>query len=197
VTLSALVIALAYLGVLAYSIRRKRGLVFHLVLLFVAGGSIVVAALFGPLPLASPPSALPDGPEAVEIFKVLHANIYRAFDYESEDDVYGTLAQSVGDQLLYEVYKEVYGSLILRDQGGAMCTIDNVETLSANLADGAEGSELSFRVFCHWRVSGTVAHWGHIHRRINEYKALYTVARLQGAWKIVDVRVKEQSRIDR
>ena len=65
----------------------------------------------------------PSDEEAQRIFEALHRNIYRAFDYETESDIYDALAESVDGYLLDQIYNEVYQSLILRDQGGAVCSI--------------------------------------------------------------------------
>lgn len=72
-----------------------------------------------PAPWA-PVIRLPGEQEAVDLFTALHRNVYRAFDYKTESDIYDVLAQSVDGDLLDQVYNEVYQSLILRDQGGAV-----------------------------------------------------------------------------
>ena len=43
--------------------------------------------------------------EAIETFGALHANIYSAFDHNTEDEIYDALAQSVDGSLLDRVYK--------------------------------------------------------------------------------------------
>ena len=51
-------------------------------------------------------------------------NIYGAFDAASEDEIYDLLATSVDTALLDELYGEIYESLILRSEGGAVCRIE-------------------------------------------------------------------------
>jgi hypothetical protein len=47
-----------------------------------------------------------------------------------------------------------------------------------------------------WTALGTVGHWGHIHTRENQYEAVITVEPLDGAWKITDLELLEEKRID-
>ena len=137
----------------------------------------------------------PTASEAEELFERLQRNVYRAFDYKSESDIYDVLAQSVDGPLLDEVYNEVFRSLILRDQGGAVARVQSVDVLDAELRQ-AETPELSaFRVQGRWRVQGAVYHWGHVHTRTNEYNALYTIAQRGESWKITAVDQMEQRRI--
>ncbi len=150
------------------------------------------------IPMQQPKVRMPKEAEAKEIFKSLHANIYRAFDYKTEDDIYDALTQSVGTGLLDEIYNEVYQSLILREEGGAVARIQSVRIMNSTI-EGLEKSEDSdlpeLQVRCRWRVHGAVSHWGHTHARTNEYQAIYKVA-LQGkAWKIVDAETLEQIRL--
>ena len=165
-------------------------------------GVVLAGAAAGYRPLEVPdPWAgegyLPPEGEAKAIFASLHRNIYRAFDYSTESDVYDTLARSVDGALLDWVYNEVYQSLILRDADGAVCRVEKVNILDSSIAPPAAGAEAktSFRVRARWRVLGAVAHWGHVHKRTNEYEAVYTVARRKQAWKIVHVDVIRQERL--
>jgi hypothetical protein len=153
------------------------------------------------VPLVPPwtEAATPPNPDdATNIFASLHRNIYRAFDYKTESDIYDVLALSVDGPLLDQVYNEVYQSLILRDQGGAAARIQSVELLDSELTSSGmlSGSRAgAFSVRSRWRVRGAVYHWGHVHSRTNEYEALYAVAERGDRWKIIAVEVLEQRRI--
>ena len=141
---------------------------------------------------------MPAEPQAKEIFAVLHRNVYRAFDYDTEDAIYDALAQSVSGELLDEIYTDVYQSLVLQDQGGAISKIENVEILESKMiASGpdVENGTLEFRVSCQWVVKGLVEHWEHAHRRVNKYGAVYTLRPFGDAWRISDVEMNEQERI--
>ncbi|MBN2559765.1 MAG: hypothetical protein JXQ75_02380 [Phycisphaerae bacterium] len=136
--------------------------------------------------------------ESVSILSSLHRNIYRAFDYKTESDIYDVLARSVDGPLLDQVYNEVYQGLIMRDQGGAVARVQSVDILEAEAVSSGvlpDSGEVAFRVCCRWRVHGAVYHWGHVHSRTNEYEAVYTVAQRSGTWKITGAEVLEQHRV--
>ena len=65
---------------------------------------------------ASSPPAL-DAEQALAVFRPLHANIYRAFDYDTESDVYDALERVVEGKLLDRLYDEIYTDLVLADDG--------------------------------------------------------------------------------
>jgi hypothetical protein len=140
---------------------------------------------------------MPDPAEAGEIFAALHRNVYRAFDYETEDAIYDALAQSVSGELLDEVYNDVYQGLILREEGGAICKIEQIEILDSSMVSmpDHDSENPQFKMSCSWRVLGLVEHWGHAHRRINEYRAVYTLTFSGDKWKISDVEMNDQKRI--
>ena len=56
--------------------------------------------------------------EAGDIFEQLHKNMFRAFDYHSESEIYDALARSVHGELLQRLYLEVIDSLRISEQGG-------------------------------------------------------------------------------
>jgi len=47
-----------------------------------------------------------------------------------------------------------------------------------------------------WTAMGTVGHWGHVHTRQNLYDAIVTIQAVDGVWKITDLEVIEENRID-
>ena len=142
--------------------------------------------------------AMPSDSKAIAIFESLHANVYRAFDYTREEDIYDVLAQSVNGPLLNDLYTQIYKSLVLRFSGGAVCKVARVEILDAVLTDKAQGGagrEHVLKVDCRWRVHGIVEHWEHLHRRINEYQARFVLSPRAGKWKICSVDITRQDRI--
>lgn len=132
---------------------------------------------------------------ALQRFQDLHQNIYRAFDYDTDDAIYDTLAQSVSGELLDEIYGDVYKSLVLKDEGGAVCRVKRLEYLDCTPAELAPG-ETGFAFDAHWRVHGLVQHWGHTHERVNEYQARYYLAPVDGLWKIARVDVTQEKRLN-
>ena len=122
---------------------------------------------------------------------LLH-NVYRAFDYRHDEAVYDVLAQSVGGDLLPEVYLETRRSLELASQGGARVKIKSVAITDVELLQ-KNGDELFLR--SEWISAGSVGHWGHVHERINLYEANMTITVVDGAWKITALDIVEESRI--
>ncbi len=47
---------------------------------------------------------------------------------------------------------------------------------------------------CEWVVEGDVGHWGHIHKRINQYQAIMKVKPVEGSWKMYGLEIIEQTR---
>jgi hypothetical protein len=139
----------------------------------------------------------PADEDARPLFEALHRNIYRAFDYRTENDIYDALAQSVDGELLDEIYTEVYTSLVMRDSGGAVCKVQSVKFLDIKIEDiDRDAHAAGFAVACRWQVMGSVTHWGHTHFRTNEYRAKYDVEPRGESWKITSVSILQHSRID-
>lgn len=200
--LPALSLALAGASVAAFAVLRRR-----------ASGPAPAAALAGGLLLAAllrdvgtlavgagPAVALPGPEQAERILETLQANVYDAFGAATEDEIYDLLAVSVDAALLDEVYGQVYESLVLRDQGGAVCSIEGVDVTERAVRfpgpdEGGDG-RTRFLVDWTWSVRGLVSHWGHVHRRVNRYRATYTVAHDGASWKIAGVQVHEHVRTD-
>ena len=137
--------------------------------------------------------------EAADVFGRLHANIFRAFDYVDESDVYQALAKSVDGDLLRDLYLQVNSSLRDQEQGGSVAVIEKVELVDGNLlpvSEARQQSAISFGYKANWTLAGTIEHWGHIHQRTNRYQARFLVE-LQdaedgtGGWKITDIQDQE------
>jgi hypothetical protein len=132
--------------------------------------------------------------QADEILHALLYNVYRAFDHRDERLVYDRLALSISGDLLTDIYLQVRRSMELANQGGARVKIDDVEVL--NVAECGVPSGRSFAFQCRWNASGSVGHWGHIHRRTNQYNAVLTIETIDERWKITSIEVDEERRVD-
>lgn len=151
-----------------------------------------------PLPMLGSVSTTLDEDRAVEVFAPLHANLYRAFDYTDEGEVYDALERSVRGDLLGTLYDQIYNSLLDAENGGVLGIVTGVEPLETSLITSmvqADGPP-EFRVLHRWRVEGTVYHWGHSHTRLNEYRAAYTVTGTEDGWRITDHQMRSQRRVD-
>lgn len=142
-----------------------------------------------------------DREQLERVFRVLHQNMYRSFDYTDESDVYDALAGSVEGPLLEELYTQIYGSLVQAEQGGMLGIITGIEPLELaidNIGRRPVNGEdvLVFEATHRWRVDGTVYHWGHSHTRTIEYLARYEVAGLDKGWRFTGHEVLEQTRLD-
>ncbi|MEM7165291.1 MAG: hypothetical protein AAF581_07500 [Planctomycetota bacterium] len=191
-TIGALAALVLVLPVLMLRGAGARPYIFFLATAILIGGlgaNVAVVETVLPWERRDPPSE----ETALQIFESLHRNIYRAFDYVTESEVYDVLAQSVTDELLDETYNEVYDSLVLRNDGNAVCQVRGVERLAAK-ANALEPSRAS--IHYRWRVTGTVNHWSHSHLRTNEYTAQYELQAGQRQWRITDVDIQAQTRVD-
>ncbi len=163
------------------------------------GPLLLLSVAFLGVQLAGRGVDLPSDAEAVSVFEPLHENIYRAFDYTDESDVYDALAESVDGPLLERLYDEVYRSLVLQEAGGAVSRVSSVRHLDLAVEEiGVVGERAlpGFVVDATWQVDGAVYHWGHAHTRTNEYRARYTVHAAERGWRIAASEVLDQRRVD-
>lgn len=123
---------------------------------------------------------------------LLH-NIYRAFDYREESDVYDVLEQSVSGELLTDIFLETKRSLVLANQGGARAKVKQV-TLEAVTMKPSSGDN-QFSAEATWVVKGSVGHWGHVHQRSNRYRAILTIAVVDRQWKLETMKVLQEERL--
>ncbi len=211
------------IGLLCFLAGLKRfGWKAAIVLLI--GASTAVATWSNTKTIDSPfdqPKPLSDQ-AAQTVFETLHRNVYRAFDYGTEDEVYDALAASVSGDLLKDVYLNIRKSLEVREQGGAMARISEVrygtvvsKEIEVDSKDGQKktrnvseflpepGSIVpdkklawpSFRYRSSWTVSGSIEHWGHIHERANQFDGIFTVELEGSDWKITDFEIVDEKRI--
>jgi len=133
--------------------------------------------------------------EAVEtVLDGLLENVYRAFDYRQEEIIYDSLENTVSGDLLTQIYLETRRSLELENQGGARAKVKGLEILGASYEPLPSGT--GFTTEARWTVTGSVGHWGHIHQRINQYRAEITVESIDDAWRITGLDVLEEERVD-
>ena len=196
---SIVLVGLLGASLVAGSRRRKREGVFPRPLfaacVLAAAGSVVglpfvratVAIPFMPTPSLSKE-------DATEVLVSLLNNIYRAFDWRDEAVIYDRLSLSIAGDLLSDVYLQTRRSMELEGQGGARVKVDAVDILDAQPEDVTESGGFVYR--CRWNASGSVGHWGHIHRRVNQYEAVVTVEPIDGKWKIAAIELREEKRID-
>ncbi|UCH49569.1 MAG: hypothetical protein JSU95_07280 [Betaproteobacteria bacterium] len=166
--------------------------------------SVFVVAIIGAVALyphfaASVPKpaavagALPDE-RAQQLLQSLMKNVYRAFDFRREDDVYDKLAMSVSGDLLSDIYLQNRKSFAVQQAGGVQAKIKEVEVLQAG-AERVGARPLTYAITGKWSAMGTVGHWGHVHMRKNLYEAIVTIANTDGRWKITGLEILDESRV--
>jgi hypothetical protein len=169
----------------------------------IAGAVLVITGLASfqflpvefPNPLAEKPKFELSNEDATQVFAQLHKNMFRAFDYQNESDVYDALAKSVDGELLRQLYLDINQSLKVKEQGGAIARVNEV-----NLLDGQKSSSSispddempEFDYACKWNLIGTIEHWGHIHERENKYDANFKIQLKDDAWKITEMQVNNE-----
>jgi len=133
--------------------------------------------------------------QAQALLQVLLKNVYRAFDFRNEEDVYDKLAVSVSGDLLADIYLQNRRSFAVQQAGGAQAKIQSVEIQDA-VAERLDDRPLAYAIRGSWTAQGTVGHWGHVHTRRNRYDAIVTVDAVDDIWKITDMEILEEQRID-
>ena len=133
--------------------------------------------------------------QSVALVETLLKNVYRAFDFREEDDVYDKLALVVSGDLLADIYLQSRQSLAVQQAGGAQAKVQELEIREA-IATRRDEGDLGYDIRAQWTAMGTVGHWGHTHIRQNLYDAILTVESIDGVWKITGMEVLEETRID-
>lgn len=132
--------------------------------------------------------------KANDVFAVLHNNLFRAFEFSDEGQIYDGLAQSVDGKLLRDLYLQLNDSLRIKEQGGAVANITAVNLLNGDLKNNEKyfsTVEPGFVYRCQWDLVGTIEHWGHIHERTNHYDATFDVQSIENEWKITSMKLEE------
>jgi hypothetical protein len=198
----ASVLCLLALLPLGLQIKKRRknagssiGLHIGLAVVLIAGS--VVLYPFLKVAVAKPAVLAPKmtDDKAVTVLNSLLKNIYRSFDFREEEDVYDRLATSVQGNLLSEIYLQNRKSMVVTQAGGARARVKEVEILDVNV-NNLDDHPLGLLFHAKWTAMGSVGHWGHIHIRKNQYEANISVEPVDGAWKITDLELLEEKRID-
>lgn len=160
---------------------------------------VIIAAIAWPyarMTLARPPAIAAELPpdQARELLQLLLKNVYRAFDFRDEEDVYDKLALSVSGDLLADIYLQNRRAFSIQKAGGAQARIKSVEIQQA-VAKRVDDRPLAYAIKADWTAQGTVGHWGHIHTRRNRYNAVVTVEAVDDSWKITGLEVLEEQRV--
>ena len=177
-------ISLVMVALLVWSVRgRRRGAALAV--------RVSVAVVLAAVVWMSRDARLPHERTA-EIVEALLHNVYRAFDFRGEEQIYDVLERSVSGDLLAQIFLETRRGLELESLGGARARVKGIE-LTALGAERAAGG--AFLADVTWDVAGSVGHWGHIHQRRNRYQAKLRIAPRNGVWKLVEMQILDEVRL--
>ncbi len=157
---------------------------------------VAIAAMFflGRGALLAPPVEW-DTVGADRVFRGLHGNLYRAFDFHEPESVYDALDQSVTGDLLEQLYREIHASLIMEEEEGALCRVETVTIDSLVVSNVGPELPLQFDALCTWQVLGVVHHWGHSHQRKLEWQADFHVQATDDGWRLTGARILSTERL--
>ncbi len=136
--------------------------------------------------------ARPSDADSMEVVSGLLHNVYRAFDFRAEEDIYDVLDKSVNGDLLAQIYLETRRGLELANQGGARAKVKEIEVVDLATRSGENGG---FIASATWNVAGSVGHWGHVHQRRNRYQAELNIQPVDGVWKLTNLEILQEERL--
>ena len=130
--------------------------------------------------------------DATRIASPLLRNIYRAFDYQTESQIYDSLARSVEGEFLRKLYLDTTQALAIEGREGTRVRVSDGDV---QIDKVIPGNGLAFTAEGQWTALGTVGHWGHTHTRVNRYNARVTIEPVGIEWKITGIDVQELRRL--
>jgi hypothetical protein len=179
---------LGLIGAVVIGLRARRGDLRPVMATLTAS----IVALAGAFAFAIGGAAAFSNEVAGEVVEGVLHNIYHAFDYRQEEQVYDILGRSVEGDLLEEIYLETRRGLELTNQGGARARVKQIELTEISARGGENGA---FVARATWNVFGSVGHWGHIHSRSNRYEAELEIAPSDGVWKLSRLEILDEERL--
>jgi hypothetical protein len=179
--LSVLLAAWCVLGLVRRAANLRSRVVLAIVLLLATSASFWLGR-----------GALPSRENTVVVVSGLLHNIYRAFDFRDEEQIYDVLANSVEGDLLTRIYLETRKGLELANQGGARAKVKEIELIDLEARAGDNGG---FVATATWNVGGSVGHWGHVHQRRNQYRAELAIEPVDAVWKLTGIEILEEQRL--
>lgn len=174
--------------------RKPRGGWLGMIIawLFVAAILLPMAVLRVRNPMDQKAAPVQTPQDATRIASPLLRNIYRAFDYQTESQIYDSLARSVEGEFLRKLYLDTTQALAIEGREGTRVRVSDVDV---QIDKVIPGNGLAFTAEGQWTALGTVGHWGHTHTRVNRYNARVTIEPVGIEWKITGIDVQELRRL--
>lgn len=166
--------------------RRRTGRFLSIAALLGVAAVLAHSRMVVTLPPVFGEKSEPAGEEVAGTIGPLLWNLYRAFEYRTEERIYDALAESVSGDLLEELYLAVQRNLQVDGQGGARARVEAVDLLHGEARSNNRAGSIypAFEYRAVWEVDGILDHWGHVHTRKNRYEAVFTVEGTPEGWRI-------------
>lgn len=132
----------------------------------------------------------PTDQETKQLTQAILSNIYRAFDFREDEDVYAALESVVDGPVLRDIYLRVKRSLIMAEQGGTLAHANEVV-----VNEITKIGKKSFDYEVKWQVVSVSEHWGHIHKQTTEFKARLSLIQKSGFWKLIAFQLLDEKKI--
>ncbi|MFN7875155.1 MAG: hypothetical protein ACK5PB_07560 [Pirellula sp.] len=132
----------------------------------------------------------PTDQEAKQLSEAILSNIYRAFDFREDEDVYAALESVVDGPVLRDIYLRVKRSLIMAEQGGSVAHANEII-----VNDITKIGKKSFDYEVKWNVVSVSEHWGHIHKQTTEFRARLSLIQKSGFWKLIAFQLLDEKKI--
>lgn len=129
-------------------------------------------------------------------FENLHKKVYSVYEVPlSPDSIHDLLSEVfVGEELTKE-YVEHYSSRVHMKEDSTAIEIRQVDY---NEVLFLSRYQKSIELDVDWSVGGIVTHQKHKHPRVNRYRAVFLLERMQDdQWRITDTKMKSAQRIQR
>ncbi len=132
--------------------------------------------------------------EFINNLKELHGNIYKAFDYSEDNEIYNCLAYSFMGEELEEQFFVFLRTIREFEAQGYRNYIQKIDYEKIIIE---KRRKKYIKVYIKWRVFGLVKHLLHEHNRINTYEAIYKLkkCRVDKDWKVVRTQILSGERI--
>lgn len=132
----------------------------------------------------------PTDQETKQLTEAILSNIYRAFDFREDEDVYAALESVVDGPVLRDIYLRVKRSLIMAEQGGTLAHANEVV-----VNEITKIGKKSFDYEVKWQVVSVSEHWGHIHKQTTEFRARLSLIQKSGFWKLIAFQLLDEKKI--
>jgi len=165
----------------------------HLVLLILAVFLLNVGTVQAKNPMFEQDAPRPE--QAKRILETVLSNTYSAFNLKDEEQLYTQLSETVGDDLVEDLYLDSRRRLTSGVRQGSEVTVKDVRVLKVGAPLKGAGGSGDFAYHCEWVVTARVRHRQHVHHRKNMYTGILKIRVDAGQWKIEQVDLESEDRV--